>query len=54
MEFLAGSPDDFEEGVDERYKNGFGVWIVKEEGRLLHYLTSVLTLVVFLTGNQLS
>ena len=34
MEFLAGRPDDYEEGVDERWKNGFGVWIVKEEGRL--------------------
>ena len=27
-------PGEYEEGVDERWKNGYGVWIVKEEGRL--------------------
>ena len=35
MEFVAGRPEDFEEGVDERFKNGFGVWIVKSEGKLV-------------------
>lgn len=34
MEFIAGTPDIFEEGVDERYKKGFGVWMVKMEGKL--------------------
>lgn len=34
MEFLAGGPSQFETGVDERYKNGFGVWMVKMEGKL--------------------
>lgn len=34
MEFLAGGPSEFEAGVDERYKNGFGVWMVKMEGKL--------------------
>lgn len=35
MSFLAGAPDEFENGaVDERYKNGFGVWMVKMEGKL--------------------
>tara|TARA_B100000927_G_C16249400_1_gene382862 strand:- start:110 stop:613 length:504 start_codon:yes stop_codon:yes gene_type:complete len=34
MEFNAGYPSQYENGVDERWKNGFGVWIVKEEGRL--------------------
>ena len=35
MDFIAGVPDDFEEGVDEKFKNGFGVWMVKQEGRLV-------------------
>lgn len=35
MEFLAGSPGDYAAGVDERYKNAFGVWMVKYEGRLV-------------------
>ena len=35
MEFVAGTPDDYEEGVDERWKNGFGVWIYKSEGKLV-------------------
>ena len=34
MEFLAGKSSDYEEGVDERWKNGFGVWMVKVEGKL--------------------
>jgi len=34
MSFLAVGPGEFEEGVDERYKNGFGVWMVKLEGKL--------------------
>jgi len=35
MEFNAGRPGDYESGVDERWKNGFGVWIVKQEGKLV-------------------
>lgn len=35
MEFNAGRPEDYEAGVDERWKNGFGVWIVKQEGKLV-------------------
>ena len=35
MDFLAGRPEDYEEGVDERWKNGYGVWLVKQEGRLV-------------------
>ncbi len=34
MSFVAVGPSEFEEGVDERYKNGFGVWMVKLEGKL--------------------
>ena len=35
MDFIAGFPEDYEEGVDERWKNGFGVWMVKQEGKLV-------------------
>ncbi len=35
MDFLAGRPEDYEEGVDERWKNGFGVWVFKNEGKLV-------------------
>jgi len=35
MEFLAGLPQDFAPGVDERFKQSFGVWMVKYEGRLV-------------------
>lgn len=35
MDFVAGKPEDFEEGVDERFKNGYGVWMVRQEGRLV-------------------
>ncbi len=35
MEFIAGVPEDYENGVDERWKNGFGVWIYKNEGKLV-------------------
>lgn len=35
MDFIAGMPGDFEDGVDEKFKNGFGVWMVKQEGRLV-------------------
>jgi cytochrome b6-f complex iron-sulfur subunit len=34
MSFIAGDPKDYEEGVDERWKKKFGVWMVKQEGRL--------------------
>ncbi len=35
MDFVAGYPDEYEEGVDERWKNSFGVWIYKKDGRLV-------------------
>ena len=34
MDFVAGLPQEYEPGVDERWKNGFGVWMVKMEGQL--------------------
>src|SRR5690606_10982654 len=34
MDFIAGFPDEYDEGVDERWKNVYGVWIYKNEGRL--------------------
>lgn len=34
MDFIAGRITDYESGVDERWKNGYGVWMVKQEGRL--------------------
>jgi len=35
MSFNAGRAFDYEKGVDERWKNGFGVWMYKAEGRLV-------------------
>ncbi len=35
MDFIAGYPSDYERGVDERWKNVYGVWMVKMEGRLV-------------------
>ena len=35
MDFVAGMPGDYEDGVDERWKNRFGVWIYKSEGKLV-------------------
>jgi cytochrome b6-f complex iron-sulfur subunit len=35
MDFLAGAPEDYAAGVDERWKNAFGVWMVKQEGKLV-------------------
>lgn len=37
MDFIAGLPEDYEEGVDERWKNGFGVWMVRQEGKLVAF-----------------
>jgi cytochrome b6-f complex iron-sulfur subunit len=37
MDFVAGLPEDYEEGVDERWKNGFGVRMVKQEGKLVAF-----------------
>ena len=37
MDFIAGRIEDYEEGVDERWKNGYGVWMVKEEGKLVAF-----------------
>lgn len=33
-DFIAGFPDDYQGGVDERWKKGQGVWMVKMEGQL--------------------
>ena len=35
MEFIAGVPDDYDNGVDERWKNAYGVWMIKQEGKLV-------------------
>jgi cytochrome b6-f complex iron-sulfur subunit len=35
MDFIAGFPDEYEDGVDERWKNVYGVWIFKNEGRFV-------------------
>ena len=35
MEFIAGKPEDYEEGVDTRWKGKFGVWIVRLENKLV-------------------
>jgi cytochrome b6-f complex iron-sulfur subunit len=35
MDFVAGVAADYPDGVDERWKNGFGVWIYKKDGRLV-------------------
>ena len=35
MDFIAGVPNDYDEGVDERWKNGYGVWMVKRGGKLV-------------------
>lgn len=35
MSFLAGNPEDYDVGVDERWKNVYGVWMIKQEGRLV-------------------
>ncbi len=35
MDFVAGAPSDFDDGVDERWKNVFGVWMYKNEGRVV-------------------
>ena len=34
MELTLGTPDSFAPGVDETFKMSFGVWMVKEEGKL--------------------
>ncbi len=34
MDFIAGLPKEYESGVDERWKKGFGVWMVRSEGKL--------------------
>lgn len=35
MDFIAGAPEDYDQGVDERWKNIYGVWMIKEEGKLV-------------------
>lgn len=35
MDFVAGFPDEYDTGVDERWTNEFGVWMVKQEGKLV-------------------
>ncbi len=34
MDFLAGVPKDYDNGVDERWKNKYGVWMIKLDGKL--------------------
>jgi cytochrome b6-f complex iron-sulfur subunit len=34
MVFVAGEVKEYENGVDERWKNGYGVWMIRIEGRL--------------------
>ncbi|MEC8623674.1 MAG: ubiquinol-cytochrome c reductase iron-sulfur subunit [Bdellovibrionota bacterium] len=34
MDFIAGGTADYAEGVDERWKEIYGVWIVRLEGKL--------------------
>ncbi len=34
MDFIAGNKEEYEVGVDERWKNLYGVWMVKQEGKL--------------------
>lgn len=34
MDFFAGAPQDYDQGVDERWKKKYGVWMVKMEGQL--------------------
>jgi cytochrome b6-f complex iron-sulfur subunit len=35
MDFIAGRPDEYDKGVDERWKNVYGVWIYKEDGKIV-------------------
>jgi cytochrome b6-f complex iron-sulfur subunit len=37
MDFVAGFPDEYEEGVDERWKGVYGVWMVRLEGKLVAF-----------------
>lgn len=34
MDFVAGGVDDYDRGVDERWKTVYGVWMIKMEGKL--------------------
>lgn len=34
MDFVAGRPEQYDSGVDERWKNQYGVWIYKNDGQL--------------------
>jgi cytochrome b6-f complex iron-sulfur subunit len=35
MDFVAGKPEQYENGVDERWKNTFGVWMYKNDGKIV-------------------
>ena len=35
QDFIAGKPSDFANGVDERFKELYGVWIYKNDGKLV-------------------
>lgn len=37
MDFIAGFPVDYSNGVDERFKNSYGVWMVKQDGKLVAF-----------------
>jgi cytochrome b6-f complex iron-sulfur subunit len=49
--FKAGFPDDYELGVSERFKNKFGVWIVRTEEQF--YVLSVVCTHLGCTPNYL-
>jgi len=34
MDFIAGFPGDYDKGIDERWKQVYGVWIYKDESEL--------------------
>ncbi|MDO9182639.1 MAG: ubiquinol-cytochrome c reductase iron-sulfur subunit [Bacteriovorax sp.] len=35
QDFIAGKPTDFKDGVDERFKEMYGVWLFKSDGKLV-------------------
>lgn len=35
MDFVAGRPEQYDNGVDERWKNNYGVWIYKNDGKMV-------------------
>jgi cytochrome b6-f complex iron-sulfur subunit len=37
MDFIAGTPKEYSNGVDERWKSIYGVWVVKQDGKLVAF-----------------